>query len=159
MPASHVTKDFGACDVFSSRIFSDSLHFGNKKIIFKVLLGSTMYPRKLFVYLCLKTYVLLRMLICFIVYLLCTFVLLLRSCCDHKSSIWFWSCITCGLCKVRLKYCAVRFRVRSANWSRYFWRAGLQLPLSNPFLILNLSLCAIIITMHQWSIKTNILIA
>jgi len=68
MPASHMPKGFGACDVFSSRIFNDSLHFGKKEIILKVLLGSTMYPRKLFVYLCLKTYLLLRMLIGLIIY-------------------------------------------------------------------------------------------
>jgi len=118
MPASHVTKDFGACYFFSSRIFSDSLHFGNKEIILKVLLVSTMYPRKLFVYYVLKLTCYWECWFVLLFTLLCTFVLLLTSFCDHKSSLWFWSCIACGLCKVHLKYCAVRFRARIANCFR-----------------------------------------
>jgi hypothetical protein len=44
MPAKHLTKNFGAFDVFSSRIFSDWLRFENKEVILKVLLRGTMYP-------------------------------------------------------------------------------------------------------------------
>ena len=136
MPASHVTKDFGACDVFSSRIFNNCLQFGNKEIVLRVLLGSTVYPRKLFVYLCLKTSCYWACWLVLLFTLLCNSVLLLTSCCDHKSSLWFWSCIVCVLCKVQLKYCTAHIRARSANCCRCFWRTGLRLPLSNPCLIL-----------------------
>jgi hypothetical protein len=107
------------------------------EIILKVLLGSTMYSRKLFVYLCLKTYLLTEIVdLSYYLHYSAPLYFSLMSCCDHKSSLWFWSFIACGLCKVHLEYCAVQFRARTASCSRYICRAGLQLPLSNPFLIL-----------------------
>ena len=63
-----LNQEFWCLWCFQFRNFQRLLTLWKQRNHLKVLLGSTMYPKKLFVCLCLKTYLLLRMSICFIIY-------------------------------------------------------------------------------------------